>query len=117
MDPELLPRLASQMNAWINGDSMNHLRAELRVHDKEGTCPPDNMLSKWSIQLATCLALTTGACPQIGALIVVGDLTTLQENQHVKSGKLYTIQLKKFNPYRTGTIIYNIIPLIMLIGI
>ena len=116
-DPQLLSRIARSMNEWTRGETMKKMKEDLNSHQKNKTFPAAAILSKWSIQLATCLALTNGARPQIGAMMVCGDLSTLEENLIVQSGRFYTIQLQKFNPFKTGTIISDIIMLIILISI
>ena len=104
-NPNLLPRLAQSMNAWIKREQMIKMRAELREHNKNGTCPRDTELNKMSVQLATCVAVSNGARPQNEALMCVGDMSSLQKNTLVTSSTHFTIQLMKFNPYRTGTIL------------
>ena len=103
VDPNQLPRLAKQMNDWINGDAMKDIHNKLKHHEKDGTCPEYSIMSKWSVQLATAVALSNGARPPIGAIMSIGDLTSVVENTHATTGRFYTIQLSKFNPFRAGT--------------
>ena len=96
------------INQSINHKSINQIgfkqiRTNLKNWETSKTLPSSQEANYLSNQLATVLAVSNGARPQVSSLMEVQDLNTLTENKEIMTGLFFTIELQKFNPGKKGT--------------
>lgn len=103
VDPDLLPRLRTEMLKWLNSEDIKQIRTNLKDWETSKTLPSSQEANYLSNQLATVLAVSNGARPQVSSLMEVQDLNTLTENKEIMTGLFFTIELQKFNPGKKGT--------------